>query len=161
MEEDTTEEIIEDTENGNSYGDNGFNPNVQQGVHINITTLDLLFNYINNSESENLTVFDFEEMRMHKENKTGLINVLKRLDLFVENVNVLEFVSEEKQLDFKVQYWVVKELYESPYKCLLNKLTGDEVKLRFLKTKEYKDYSDITAFVAYFKKCLENELVSA
>ena len=55
------------------------------------------------------------------------------------------------------------ELYLSPYKIYLDKIKRDDFLFRFLKTKQYVDYStgtdeDLKHFVGYFIKSLMEEL---
>lgn len=95
---------------------------------------------------------------MHTDEKNGIINYLKRLDIFVSNTEILNYMNEEQILDYKIKYWVVKEIYTSPHKALLSKIDKNKFTFRFLKTKKYKDYSDLEDFTAYFIKCLQNEL---
>lgn len=78
--------------------------------------------------------------------------------MFVENTDILQYTPENQILDWKIMYWVVKEIYCSPHTCLLSKISKDKFRFRFLKAKKYKDYSDLEDFTAYFIKCLQNEL---
>lgn len=90
--------------------------------------------------------------------KPGLIHILEKLEIYINNIEVLEYMSPEQQLDLKMQYWVIKEIYNSPHKALLSKLNRNNFLFRFLKVKRYKDYTDLEDFTAYFIKCLQNYL---
>ena len=136
-------------------------PNALPLYNINITTLDLLFNYINKGDSENLNKDDFFKLRIQPKDRSGIINYLKRLDILVYNTEIFEFMNEEQILDCKIKYYVIKEIYNSPHKSLLNKISKDKFAFRFLKAKKYKDYTDLEEFTAYMIKCLQNELEAA
>lgn len=101
---------------------------------------------------------NFESIEVHTENRSGIINTLKRLKCYVDDENVLTLMPEDKVFDLKIMYWVVKELYESPHRSLLHKLNEDNLKHRLLKTKKYMNYSDLNGFIKYFMTCLQNEL---
>ena len=66
-----------------------------------------------------------------------------------------------KLIETKIFYWAIKELYFSSYRALLNKLTYNNLCLRFLKSKEYvasENGIDLERVIAYFIKCLQTEL---
>ena len=136
-------------------------PNEQANIvplyNINITTLDLLFNYINKWDAK-ISKGDFEQLHISAKEKQGIVNHLKRLDIFVGNTDILKYAPETQIIDWKIMYWVVKEIYLSPHSCLLSKISKEKFNFRFMKTKKYKDYSDLEDFTAYFIKCLQNEL---
>lgn len=136
-------------------------PNEQANIvplyNINITTLDLLFNYINKGD-EKISKRDFEQLHISSKEKQGIVNCLRRLDMFVDNTDILQYTPEAKVLDWKITYWVVKEIYLSPHASLLSKISKDKFNFRFLKAKKYKDYSNLEDFTAYFIKCLQNDL---
>lgn len=96
-------------------------------------------------------------MGLSGEEKYGIINNLKRLDVFVPN-NVIPYLSDEQLLEYKIKYWAIKEIYISPHKALLKQIDKDKFMFRFLKTKKYKDYTDLQDFTAYFIKCLQNQI---
>ncbi|MBQ3408935.1 MAG: helix-turn-helix domain-containing protein [Clostridia bacterium] len=128
-----------------------------------ITKLNLLFNYINNNKCdlENLKIFNFNCLNIHRENRSGIINILKRLNCYVDNENVLDLMPEDKVFDLKIMYWAIKELYESPHRTLLQNLTEDKLKLRLLKSKKYMQNHSLNSFIKYFMKCLQNEIEAA
>lgn len=136
-------------------------PNALSLYNINITTLDLLFNYINKGDSENLSLEDFKEMKICKKDRPGILNWIKRLGVFISDTDIFQYMSEDRILDFKIQYWVIKEIYNSPHKALLSKITKNKFEFRFLKAKKYKDFTNLDDFTAYFIKCLQNELEAA
>ena len=84
---------------------------------------------------------------------------MKRLNIYIENAEELakEFESFNL-LELKIQYYAIKELYCSPYKIYLNNLSLNEFNLRFLKTKKYVDIDDISHFINYFIKSLQEIL---
>lgn len=139
-------------------------PNEQANIvplyNINITTLNLLFNYINKRDVK-ISSKDFALLRISEKEKQGIINCLKRLDVFVKDTDMLIYMSDEQILDLKIMYWVIKEIYLSPHSCLISRMNKTKFKFRFLKAKKYKSYSKIEEFTAYFIKCLQNELETA
>lgn len=135
----------------------GEQPSEQASEHI-ITKLNILFYYLNNRESEKISNDDLEEVQINSSNKNGIINILKRLDIYITNTEILNYMSREQILNYKIQYWVIKEIYNSPHVALLNKITKDKFKFRFLKAKKYIDVNDLEDFTAYFIRCLQNEL---
>lgn len=164
-------ETIIDTEVDNIAESASEQPNTQPNVipfNINIiynTKLNLLFNYINNTSTEKFENIKFDDVEIYenlgisKADRKPLINILKHLDLYIDNVDILNFMSEDRILDFKIQYWIIKDLYRSSYRTLLNYISKETFKFRFAKAKENKDYSNIKEFIAYSIKCMQNELI--
>ncbi len=124
--------------------------------HI-ITKLDLLFNYLiyNNAQKK------FEDISQNE--KDAIVKILKRLDIFIENPSiVLKYFSEEQKLEYKIQYWAIKEIYFSSLSIFLNDLTREQFILRFLKAKKYmKNSNSINEFLNYFIFCLQEEMAAA
>ena len=89
--------------------------------------------------------------------------MLKRLDLFIENPEVvLKYFSEEQKIEYKIIYFAIKEIYFSPTKIFLADLTREQLELRFLKTKKYmKNSKSIQEFINYFIYCLNEEMFIA
>ena len=116
-----------------------------------ITILDLYFNYIINNQSENF-------LNLNAEDKKAIITILKKLDLYIQNIQILEYMQNEQILELKIQYWVIKELYLSPYKIYLKDLTRERFLFRFLKSKKYVPVSDIYRFLNYFIKSMQEDL---
>lgn len=116
-----------------------------------ITILYLYFNFIINKEQQkfkNITAKD----------KQSIINILIRLGIYIKNTEILDYMSEQEILDLKVQYWVIKEIYFSPYKVFLNQLTRERLNFRFLKTKKYVDMNtNMNKFLNYFIKSLQED----
>ena len=122
-------------------------------IILNYTKLDLLFNYLINEEKE------FEKLT--ELDKEIIVRNLKRLDLYFNAVP--QYLTPERFLEVKIQYWAIMELYLSPYKIYLDKIKRDDFLFRFLKTKQYVDYStgtdeDLKHFMGYFIKSLQDEL---
>ena len=85
---------------------------------------------------------------------------LKKLGLFIENTDILQFFSENKLIETQIFYWIIKELYFSPYKIYLKDLNYNMLCLKFLKAKQYtatEDGYDIERIVSYTIKCLRDE----
>lgn len=120
-----------------------------------ITTLDLYFNYIINNNSEQ----NFQEMTTV--DKDSIILVLKRLELYFENPMILKKMSGQVVSDFKMQYWLIHEIYFSPYKIFLNTITRKQFLHRYAKAKKYADInhmSTCTRFIKYFMRCIQEEM---
>lgn len=125
-------------------------------LHYN-TTLDLFFNYINSSDD----FFENEKDKINLQDKAIIVMHLKRLGLYVEDESVLELFTSDNLIQLKIFYWVIKELHFSAYRTLLNKLTYNNLCLRFLKAKQYVSSNkgiDIERLISYFIKCLQGEL---
>ena len=128
----------------------------QQTEHI-ITILYLLFNYlINNSTQENFLMCKGKEIT--SQDKKSIIATLKRLDIYMSK-ELLKTYPAGNLPDIEIQYYVITELYFSPFKIYLNSLTRDEFILRFLKTKKYIKDGDIVYFINYFIKSLQEEFI--
>ena len=126
-------------------------PNAQVTEHI-ITKLNLYFNFIINNGIEN-----FENIS--QDDKKAIILILKRLDLYIDNLDILKYFSEEKLIDYQVQYWLIKEIYFSEYKIFLSKITRKQFIFRYLKAMKYINFrNDLQGFVKYFFRCLQEEM---
>lgn len=93
--------------------------------------------------------------------KDSIIVVLKRLDLYIENPLVLKNMSSHIILDFQMQYWLIHEIYFSPYKIFLNTITRKQFLFRYAKAKKYANKNHIgTAkkFIKYFMRCIQEEM---
>lgn len=122
------------------------------------TTLDLFFNYINNSTQD---FFENGKDKINFQDKAIIVMHLKRLGIFVENEAIIEMFTENKLMETKIFYWTIKELYFSAYRKSLNNLTYNGLCLRFLKSKEYvtsNDGVDIERLIPYFIKCIQAEI---
>ena len=67
----------------------------------------------------------------------------------------------ERVLDEKIMFWALKEIYLSPHKVYLNKLTREKIILKYYKTKKYiaeKEYYRLEEIINYFIACLREEM---
>lgn len=124
----------------------------QQNEHI-ITTLHLYFNYIN----KGMHAENFPEIK--NSDKESIIKILRKLDILITNEQILQYFSEGKLLETKIEYFVINELYFSPYRIILNDLTREEFMLKLLKTEKYIGISEekVKRFIDYFIKCLREK----
>ena len=70
-----------------------------------ITKLNLYFIYIiynKGSQFKNIAEAD----------KKAIVAILKKLELYIDEPTILEYMTEEQLLELKIQYWVIKELFE-------------------------------------------------
>lgn len=127
------------------------NPNIRNNnILLNYTILNLLFNYLiyKGQKFENLQEKDRE----------AIIAILKKLEIYTTST---EYIPQDKLLGLKIQYWVVTELYLSPYKIYINNLNKLDFMFRFFKTRQYVDYNSeekLKHFVGYFIKSLREEM---
>lgn len=105
---------------------------VPQGMpegNIIKTKLNLLFNYlISNDQTKN-----FENIT--QKDKQSIVSILKRLDLYTDKV--LDVMPKERLTAWKVEYFVIKELYFSSYRVYLNNLTLKTLEHKYQKANEY------------------------
>lgn len=141
----TTENItIKLTTNNNNIN------NTNNNILLNYTKLNLLFNYLIYKEQK------FENL--NEGDRSAITTILKRLELYITSTN---YIPEDKLLEIKIQYWVIMEIYLSPYKVYINDLSRINFLFRFLKTKKYVSYDsdeELRKFVGYFIKSLREEL---
>ena len=124
----------------------------QADEHI-ITKLNLLFNYIYKNGSG-------EKIGLTQNDKSNLILIYSKLELYVNNSKAYELMSAERVLDEKIMLWAIKEIYLSPHKIYLNTLTRDKFILKYYKTKKYiteKENYKIKEIIDYFMVCLHDE----
>lgn len=148
-------EIIKLYENEQASEQPNAQPNAQADEYANehiITILYSYFNYINNSNAKKFA-------NITSEDKAAIILILRKLELYTSNNNeILKYMSEEAMFDLQLQYWVIKELYLSPYKVYLNNLKRERFILRFLKSKKYVDPKENTyKFLNYFIKSMQQD----
>lgn len=95
-----------------------------------------------------------------EKDRKSIINILQKLGVFIDNPDILKYFSENQILEYKLQYWTIKELYFSPHRVFLNELTEKQFIYRFHKAKKYMDYTQgsIYEFIAYFIHCIQEEL---
>lgn len=125
----------------------------QADEHI-ITKLNLLFNYIYKNGSG-------EKIGLTQNDKSNLILIYSKLELYVNNSKAYELMSAERVLDEKIMLWAIKEIYLSPHKIYLNTLTRDKFILKYYKTKKYiteKENYKIKEIIDYFMVCLHDKM---
>lgn len=127
-------------------------------IKLNETTLNFIFNLIINNNTEKIA----KEYGLRIEQVIGYFNVLKRLELLIESKSILNLMFPRDVEKYKLCCYVILELYVSSYKVFLDKLRSDVLINKYEKTREYigdiKNEDDLNDFVAYFIKCLQNEL---
>ncbi len=125
----------------------------QQNEHI-ITILNYTFNYLNNKE-EKKEIFE----NISESQKNGIILNLKRLEIYVNEPEILLLIPTNNLLGIKVKYYAIKELYFSPYAIYLQNLSKEVMDFKFLKTSKYVDITkNVYHFTNYFIKSLQNSL---
>ena len=68
---------------------------------------------------------------------------------------------QERVLDEKIMFWALKEIYLSPHRVYLNKITREKFTLKYYKTKKYiteKPYYRLEEIINYFIVCLHEEM---
>ncbi len=126
----------------------------EQADEYIITKLNLLFNYIYKNGSG-------EKIGLTQNDKSNLILIYSKLELYVNNSKAYELMSAERVLDEKIMLWAIKEIYLSPHKIYLNTLTRDKFILKYYKTKKYiteKENYKIKEIIDYFMVCLHDEM---
>ena len=125
-----------------------------------ITTLDCFFKYINinNIKSDFQKKINFENVQ--EADRQGIRTILKKLDVLIEDENIICYFTQEQLENYYLQYWAVKELYFRPEKIFLNKITAKQFMYRFLKAKKYakENNMDLKRFIEYFIVCIKNEM---
>lgn len=126
---------------------------------INKIKLNKLFNYLINKEEANFEEISFKD-------KNAIILILKHLEIYIENENILDFMNLEELNNYKIQYWCVKELYFSSFKIYLNDLDRAFFINKYLKTLENLSIKkinldeDAVDIIKYFIKTLKKECES-
>lgn len=116
-----------------------------------ITKLNLYFIYIIYNKGSQFK-------KIGEADKKAIITILKKLELYIDDPVILEYMSEEQLLELKIQYWVIKELYYSPYKICLNNLNRQRFMFRFLKARKYVKLQDTYKFLNYCIKSFQEDL---
>lgn len=86
---------------------------------------------------------------------------LSHLDLFAKEKSAYKLMPKSTLLDHKIMMWVIKDIYISPHKALLHKLTSKKVVFRYLKAKKYiskREKYTIFDLINYFSACLMDEI---
>lgn len=81
--------------------------------------------------------------------------------MYAEDAGVYDYMPKDRLLDEKIMLWSIKEIYLSPYKILLKKLSRENMVLKYLKTKKYiseKTNYRLEEIINYFIACLKEEL---
>lgn len=125
--------------------------------NITIHNITLLFNYLN-KEKENFSKEERILMRVSDNEIAGVINQLKKYDLYIDNIDIIKYFNPELLLRHKILYWVIKELYRSPYRAYLDKLNKANIDRCYYSAIKYKDKENIQDFIGYLIKCLYNEM---
>lgn len=92
------------------------------------------------------------------EQKDIVVRTLKDMDIYIENSETDNRISEEKRLDYMLQYWAIKEMIFSSYKVYLKYLSRELFFEKYFKTCSYKTKEDTKEFLDYFIKTLKKEL---
>lgn len=136
----------------NKIKENKVNNNIK--TKLNKTKLNNLFIYIisgqENQNDENISEAD----------RNVIIHYLETLELYFPSISALKYVSDEKRLEYEIQYWTIKEIYFSPYKVYLNTMTRVKFLLKFLQTQKYitiDNEDKLTDFISYFIKTLRED----
>jgi len=141
----STDRITEETTDKVTTSNNIYNNNINNNK-LNKSKLNILFNYLI-YKAENFEKFNDID-------RTAIVNILKRLELYITNT---EYLTEESLFELQIQYWTISEIYFSPYKVYLNDLKRSTFLLKYLYTKKYItiDSEDkINEFINYFITCL-------
>lgn len=127
---------------------------------LDYTTLNIIFNYINKYElKKQLDLSLTEEQQKEQARMFLVINTLKKLGLYMTDEKTFEIMTEERQKDLLIQYYVIDEFSKSPYNFLLYKLNTENFNFRYKKAMKYVDKSDLERFVSYLIACLQEELI--
>ena len=130
------------------------------GTTLDYTTLNIIFNYINKYELKiQLDLSLTEEEQKEHARMFLVINTLKKLELYMTDKKTFEIMTEERQKDLLIQYYVIDEFSKSPYNFLLYKLNTENFNFRYKKAMKYVDKSDLERFVSYLIACLQEELI--
>lgn len=130
------------------------------GTTLDYTTLNIIFNHINKYElKKQLDLSLTEEEQKEHARMFLVINTLKKLELYMTDKKTFEIMTEERQKDLLIQYYVIDEFSKSPYNFLLYKLNTENFNFRYKKAMKYVDKSDLERFVSYLIACLQEELI--
>lgn len=123
------------------------------------TRLDLLFNYLNNKRDD---FFEDGKRTINAKDKVVIVMNLKRLDLYVDNLEVISLFTEQTLLQTKIFYWIIKELYFRPCGIYLKNLNNGTLGYKYLKAKQYTNATekfDVEKIIGYTIRSVENELI--
>lgn len=132
----------------------------QNDTTLDYTTLNIIFNYINKYELKKQFDFSLTEEEQKEHARMFLvINTLKKLELYMNDEKAFKIMTEERQKDLLIQYYVIDEFSKSPYNFLLYKLNTENFNFRYKKAMKYVDKSDLERFISYLIACLQEELI--
>ena len=132
----------------------------QDETKLNQTKLNLIFNYIYNSEQKSFPKLNQSEEEMKESARLFLVkNTLKKLEILVEDIRSFELMNNERRQDVLIQYYVIDEFSKSPYNFLLYKLNKENFYLKYKKAEKYIQKENIEEFVGYLITCLQEELM--
>lgn len=134
----------------NKIKENKINNNIK--TKLNKTKLNNLFIYIISGQKN--------EEKISEEDRQAIITCLQNLDLYFSNIDILKYLTDEKQLEYELQYWTIKEIYFSPYKIYLKSMTRTKFLFKYLQTQKYinlDNESKIIDFIRYFIKILRED----
>lgn len=118
------------------------------------TKINNLFLYLINKDKRKIS----EEI---DEGQTeGIINILKKLDIYIDNIKALKYLDNENLQDYKNQYWSIKELYISSYGVFLQKLDRNQFLFKYKEAKKntIKKGKTNEDLINYFIRSLQNLL---
>lgn len=121
---------------------------------LNITKL---FNYLLNKK-EKSEKFCEDELDINPDDKTCIIRILKKLDLYIENENTVELMTAKELLKYQDCYYAIAVLCTNSYKAYIDKLTREMLFNKYLKAEEYCNNKTEIEKVRYLIKSLQNEL---
>ncbi len=128
----------------------------QTSEHI-IIKLNTFYNFINKEEAK------FEGI--HPTDRKDLINILKANDLYVYPESEAILQETNRLNEFKIYYWVIKEIYFSPYKGYIRKLKIEKIQMLYLQSIKYvmlrkKENYTLLDIMNYLIKSIELEAES-
>lgn len=128
-------------------------------IKLNKIILDELYNFL----SEAGPNVQFE--KINDTQKRGIVLLLEKLGVYIEPGTNLKAIPKEVLLDTKIIYWVIKELYFSPYNIYLNNIERKTFMNKYMLSKKYigLNYADdqsITQLINYLIVTIRKELSS-
>lgn len=90
--------------------------------------------------------------------RISIETTLKKLGIYIENDTSLP---EEMKFDLQLKYYVITQIYLSPYKVYLMDLKEKVFTRIFLSAKQYislQDEEGITDFISYVIGCFRKEM---
>lgn len=132
----------------------------EQEEKLNKTKLNNVFNYINSCKSDSIQLFNQSKEEMQENARVYLVrNILKKLEILIEDEKILNVMTEDRKLDILIQYYVINEFSKSPYNFLLDKLNKENFYLKYKKAEKYMSKDTLEKFIGYLITCLQEELI--